>query len=132
MWMADGSSRFLQDALHSFGHTLQQLIRILNGASSRGRNFVVLFPFTATLRRRFADARAHQPFDFEPLERRVDRADGSGPAAALLDFRLNGAAVRLVTETHGGDQYELFELTEVDRFHEATLHDRDNTHNVVI
>ena len=132
MWMADRSSRFLQDALHSFGHTLQQLIRILNGASSRGRNFVVLFPFAASLRGRFADSRSHQPFNFQPLERRVDRANGSGPAAALLDFRLNGAAVRLVSETHGGDQNELFELTKVDGFHEAPLHDRDNTHNVVI
>src|SRR5689334_12179010 len=123
MGTAVGSSRFLQHALNSFGHTFQQLIRILNGASSRRSYFVMLFPFSATLRRRLTDARSDQSFDFEPLKRCVNRTHGSGAPAALLEFCLDSAAICFVSKTHGSDENELFKFAQIGGLSKMALHE---------
>ena len=80
--------------------------------SPSARHFEMALALAAALRRRIADARFHQPFLLEPLERGVNGADRHAAAAALFDLAAHRGAVRVGAKAQQREHHHLFEFTE--------------------
>src|SRR6185436_17016430 len=77
-----------------------------------GFDFEVPFRPSTPFRRWFAGKRADVALGFEPLERRVDRADRNLPTRSIFNLAAHRHPVRIGAQPHDGEHHDLFERAE--------------------
>jgi hypothetical protein len=89
----------LQTSLEPGGHADENVVGALERTCSGRQKLEVPAPATAALCSRFAEARADVALVLEPLERRIDRADGDFTAGARFDLAPDRSTVGIGTES---------------------------------